>query len=255
MPPFRMYLVMSLLFFVVAFFNPREELSLFLEPPADAEIDPGVAAEPVDEEADAQVRIGIDRDGPIIAFSSDDEDASDIDDAEDCNEIEASDLEGMPAFLARRLTAERLTQVCLKLFEDQGKSFFEKAISNVPTALILLLPLMALVLKALYPLSRRYYVEHLLFFVHLHAFLFLLLTLQILFVRAATVLALPDSIIALVTIPTALYAPVYLFVAMRRVYGQGRFVTFLKYILLSVAYFIGFFSIVMLTFLMAAFSI
>jgi hypothetical protein len=28
--------------------------------------------------------------------------------------------------------------------------------------------------------------------------------------------------------------------AMRRVYGQGRFVTFLKYIALSVAYFFGF---------------
>ena len=244
MPPFRMYLVMSLLFFVVAFFNPREELSLFFEPTTEAERDSGVAEGPEDTQ---------EVEDPIFVLG--DDDGNEIDDSEECNEIEASDLEGMPAFLARRLTAERLTQVCLKLFEDKGKSFFEKAIGNVPTALILLLPLMALVLKALYPLSRRYYVEHLLFFVHFHAFLFLLLTLQILFVRTATVLALSDAIIALVTIPTALYAPVYLFVAMRRVYGQSRFVTFLKYILLSVAYFIGFFTIMMLTFMMAAFSI
>ena len=32
MPPFRMYLVLSLIFFVVAFFNPREELGLLFEP-------------------------------------------------------------------------------------------------------------------------------------------------------------------------------------------------------------------------------
>ncbi len=32
MPPFRMYLVLSLLFFVVAFFDPRDELGLLFEP-------------------------------------------------------------------------------------------------------------------------------------------------------------------------------------------------------------------------------
>ena len=262
MPPFRMYLVMSLLFFVVAFFNPREELSLLFEPPVAEESEPGAAAQPEEggaEESDEasdedDALLGSELDGPVFVFRDDDDGSGEIDVAEDCNEIRPADLEGMPAFLMRRLTPERLTQVCLKVFEDQGKSFIEKTIGNVPTALILLLPLMALVLKALYPLSRRYYVEHLLFFVHLHAFLFLLLTFQILFVRAAAALVLPDPIIALVVIPSALYAPVYLFVAMRRVYGQGRFVTFLKYILLSIAYFIGFITIMALTFLLAAFS-
>ena len=58
-------------------------------------------------------------------------------------------------------------------------------LDNMPVALIVLLPVMALVLKALYPLSRRYFVEHLLFFVHFHSFFFLILTLQILFSRLA----------------------------------------------------------------------
>ena len=257
MPPFRMYLVMSLLFFVVAFFNPREELSLLFEPPAVEENQPAAASEPdnaaVDEE-EADGLLGNEFDGPVFVFNDDEEGGGEIDEIEECDEIGPSDLEGLPEFFARRLTPERLTQVCRKFFEDRGKSFLEKAMGNVPTALILLLPLMALVLKALYPLSRRYYVEHLLFFVHLHAFYFLLLTFLILFLRAATTLAIPDPIVALVAIPTGLYAPVYLFIAMRRVYGQGRFVTFLKYILLSVAYFIGFFTIMALTFALAAFS-
>lgn len=256
MPPFRMYLVMSLLFFVVAFFNPREELSLFFEPPAVEETEETDADEATDEdsETDADGQTGNQLHGPVFVFSDDEDGSGEIEDEDDCDEIEPSDLEGMPEFLARRMTPERLTQVCHKLFEDKGKSLIEKVIGNVPTALILLLPIMALVLKALYPLSRRYYVEHLLFFVHLHAFYFLLLTFEILFLRAAAAFAFPDPVIALVAIPAGLYAPVYLFVAMRRVYGQGRIVTFLKYILLFVAYFTGFLSIMTLTFLLAAFS-
>ena len=114
---------------------------------------------------------------------------------------------------------------------------------------------MAFVLKVLYPLSRRYYVEHLLFFVHLHAFLFLLITLQILFTRLAAMIGLPETATVLTVVATSIYAPVYLFVAMRRVYGQGRFVTFLKYIVLTFAYIMGFSTIIALTFALAAFSI
>jgi hypothetical protein len=48
---------------------------------------------------------------------------------------------------------------------------------------------------------------------------------------------------------------VYVFVAMRRVYGQGRFVTFLKFTVLALAYIAGFSIIIATTFLTAAFSI
>jgi hypothetical protein len=173
----------------------------------------------------------------------------------DACQIDPEDLDGLSEFFAKRLTPERLCQIYDKIVADEGKSLTEKVTSNVPTALIILLPLMALVLKALYPLSRRYYVEHLLFFVHLHAFLFLLLTLQILFVRLAGVLALPKLAVTLTMVASAFYAPIYLFIAMRRVYQQSRFVTFLKYIVLLITYFIGFFTIMAVTFALAAFSI
>ena len=99
---------------------------------------------------------------------------------------------------------------------------------------------MAFVLKVLYPLSRRYYVEHLLFFVHYHAFFFLILTLEILFARIGGLLALPEPITAMTIVIVSFYIPIYLFVAMRRVYGQGRLVTFLKYVILLAAYLVGF---------------
>lgn len=237
MPPFRMYLVLSLIFFVVAFFNPREELGLFFEEAPAEQQDAGNAAE--------------DDDGVIIRF---DDDAPADDDESDC-EVEESDIEDMPDFLARRFTPERVGKICKQIVADEGKSLSEKVISNVPTALIVLLPLMALVLKALYPLSRRYYVEHLLFFVHFHAFMFLMLTLQVLFVRAATALALHELLSTLVVVASSIYMPIYLFVAMRRVYGQSRFVTFLKFIVLFIAYIAGFSTIMAITFALAAFSI
>lgn len=236
MPPFRMYLVLSLIFFVVAFFNPREELSLFFEPPTPEEI-----AEAAKEDDEQSV---------IVAFN--DNEGEEIED--DCD-ISSDDVDGMSGFLARRLTPERIRQVCEQIIADKGETVLEKVTNNVPTALIVLLPLMAFVLKVLYPLSRRYYVEHLLFFVHLHAFLFLLISAQILFVRFAGTIALPDVVTALTMVTSSLYAPVYLFIAMRRVYAQGRFVTFLKFIALTIAYIIGFSTIMALTFALAAFSI
>jgi len=234
MPPFRMYLVLSLVFFVIAFFDPREELSLLFEAPSQ-------------QQAATETQ---DKDSGIVVFN--DNEGNVIED--DC-EFDVSDVEGMPGFLARRFTAERLRQVCAQIIADEGKSLIEKVVSNVPTALIVLLPLMALVLKALYPLSRRYYVEHLLFFVHLHAFFFLILTLQILFARLATAVRTPDLAITLVLVASSVYVPIYLFIAMRRVYGQNRFFTFLKFAVLTFAYFVGFSSIMAVTFTLAAFSI
>jgi hypothetical protein len=229
MPPFRMYLVLSLVFFVVAFFDPREELGLFFEPATETE--------------------------SVAEAEESEDDVTEVEETEEECDIEADGMEDLPGFLARRLTIERMTRICEHIVADEGKSLTNKVVDNTPTALIVLLPLMALILKALYPLSRRYYVEHLLFFVHFHAFVFLLLTLQILLMRLATVLGVPELATALSTAAIALYIPVYVFVAMRRVYGQGRIATFLKFIVLTIAYIIGFSVIIGAAFVIAAFSI
>jgi hypothetical protein len=129
--------------------------------------------------------------------------------------------------------------MCERIAADEGKTFGALLLDNIPVALIVLLPFMALVLKGLYPLSRRYFVEHLLFFVHFHAFFFLILTLQILFSRIASVAFIPEPISVLVIVAASFYIPVYLYKAMRRVYGQGHLLTLTKYIALSVAYTVG----------------
>jgi len=228
MPPFRTYLVLSIIFFVVAFFDPQDNLSLFLEP-APAPTAEEVAAAELEKDDDFEISFG--------------EDAGDDGVFGDCENMNLSDEEDAPEWLTKRFSDERLKQICERNVARGNDSIGDAILDNIPIALIVLLPIMALVLKVLYPLSRRYFVEHLLFFVHFHAFFFLILILQILFARLAGLLGpedgVIDSISTLILVATSFYIPVYLYKSMRCVYGQGHWVTIPKYLILSTAYVTG----------------
>ena len=246
MPPFRSYLVFSVIFFIVAFFDPRDDLGLLFEPvpePTPEQVaEQKVTAEQTRREIlDELVEGGIEMDdsGDDDRFGFQvqiDGDEDEID--EECNVTDES-IENFPDWLKRRLTAQRLKQVCERIVADKGAAFIDLLLDNIPVALIVLLPVMPLILKILYPLSRRYFVEHLLFFVHFHAFFFLILTLEILFSRVALLLNLPETLTVLTLVAASFYIPVYLYKAMRRVYGQGHILTFMKYVALAAAYVLG----------------
>lgn len=250
MPPFRTYLVLSVIFFVVAFFDPRDDLSLLFEP--EPEPTPEEIAEKAAQAKNAKKEVldELAEEGIIVGDNITEEDRAEIvseddgfniridDDTGECI-VEGDGLTELPQWLQKRLTPQRLKRVCERVGADDGKTFLDLILDNIPVALIVLLPLMALVLKILYPLSRRYFVEHLLFVVHYHAFFFLILTLQILFARFAVLVLVPELIASLIFVAASLYIPVYLYIAMRRVYGQGRILTFLKYVALVIAYSIG----------------
>lgn len=262
MPPFRMYLVLSVVFFVVAFFDPRDDLSLLFEP--EPEPAPEQQAEPAGKPAEeAQRKI----DELVAEGRLSEDEANEARNAlaglEDGSDISVGNIDGegglnfkvdpetgkctfnregiqeLPVWMQKRLTQERLEGICERIAADKGKAFGTLLLDNIPVALIVLLPFMALVLKGLYPLSRRYFVEHLLFFVHFHAFFFLILTLQIVFSRVAAIAFVPEPISILILVAASFYIPVYLYKAMRRVYGQGHILTFTKYIALAVAYTLG----------------
>jgi hypothetical protein len=113
---------------------------------------------------------------------------------------------------------------------DEGQSFVQNFYHNVPRALFFLLPLLALVMSAMS--WRRYYVEHLLFFIHNHAFTFALFAL---FSLALAVTSW-GWLIALYIMVGLFYPPYYTYKAMRRVYAQGKWLTRLKFFVLSCAY-------------------
>ncbi len=274
MPPFRMYLVMSLVFFVVAFFNPREELALLYAPEteqatpeqveeagADTEAAVGEPDAAIPEEARAELeRFGMDIDAineRIAEAEADDSEGLSINFGDEAGDTEAEDCDlnwdvsNMPQWIQVRFSEERVQAVCKRIRADDGDTFGKRVLDNVPLALFILLPLMALVLVFLYPLSKRYYVEHLLFFIHFHAFFFLILTLQVLWTRLIGSFDGPGWLAVLPVVATSLYIPVYLFKALRRVYEQGWALTMLKYLLLVVAYAAGFGTMLLLALLIA----
>lgn len=279
MPPFRMYLVLSVVFFVVAFFDPQDDLSLLFEPDpaqtpeeqqeleekrgdaldgAEDKIDELAAEGTLTAEQAAQARASIrngDKDRPSVRFQVDDDAGLNFDYDEDTGDCVVSGVDRLPEWFQRRLTQERLEGMCERIGADGGKTFGDLLLDDIPIALIVLLPLMALVLMGLYPLSRRYFVEHLLFFVHFHAFFFLILTLQILFSRLGPMILIPEPVVILVLVAASLYIPVYLYKAMRRVYGQGHLLTLTKYSVLTVTYFFGVMLTMMGALLVALFSV
>ncbi len=276
MPPFRSYLVLSVVFFVVAFFDPQNGLSLLFEPEpaaqqvAEPEEDAAAAAKAREEEMElarkkleelaltGKVPVG------IAAEIIDDDDEFEIrlggDDSEsgffgDCAKARISDDEEVPEWVKKRFSDERLRQICERNNARGNKNFADAILDNIPIALIVLLPAMALVLKLLYPLSRRYFVEHLLFFVHFHAFFFFILILQILFARMMALAPVPDAVPMLVLVATSFYIPVYLYKAMRCVYGQGHIITIIKYLMLLIAYLSGATLTMLGAFLVAVLSV
>lgn len=128
--------------------------------------------------------------------------------------------------------ASRLQTDCVKVVMGNG-DYRESFLHSAGRAMFILLPLLALVMKALYRRPPHHYVEHLLFFVHNHAFLFLVLA-----VYAPLVAFAPAALREVVHAALWGYIAVYLYVSMRRVYGQGWLLTGTKLVALTGAYFV-----------------
>ena len=109
-------------------------------------------------------------------------------------------------------------------------AFIRGMIDRAPYVMFLLLPLFAFLLKLLYIRRGKLYVQHLIFALHIHAFIFLTFALS----TGMLVSDLPS----LQTIGGWLtLAPfVYVYIAMQHVYGQGWIKTGVKMLILFTLY-------------------
>ncbi len=96
-----------------------------------------------------------------------------------------------------------------------GRQLLAGLLQRAPTAMFVLLPVFALLLTLFYFRAHRYYVEHFVFALHLHAFAFLLFT--------ANLFAGPFLRVLLL-----FWLLLYLPLALHRVYGQRWWLTALK---------------------------
>jgi hypothetical protein len=130
LPPFRLYLVLSVILFLIASF-----------------IRPGDTAGLIHIDAKQT--------------------ATDQDAASGCDDIKFD-------FLGARSAAweKRLRHGCVTTVHDQGESLMHVALSTLPKAMFIFLPLIAFLHMLVYWWPRHRYAVHLLFFIHLHAFFF-----------------------------------------------------------------------------------
>lgn len=103
----------------------------------------------------------------------------------------------------------------------------------LPPAMLVSLPLFALLLKFTYISRRRLYVEHLIVALHSHAFIFLSLLLLALLGLLGYWLAprvgWAGAPLHGLRVAIGIWLPLYLLLMQKRVYGQGWLVTVLKY--------------------------
>jgi hypothetical protein len=130
------------------------------------------------------------------------------------------------------------------------KQFKEKFLHSFPKILFISLPFFALILRLLYVRRKQfYYTSHGIFSIHVYCASFILFLAIILINELADLVAWNwlQSVLYLISFALWVYIFIYLYKAMRKFYGQRRFKTIVKFIILN------FFALVINTILLAIF--
>ena len=273
--PFRLYLFTSIAFFFVLSLSidlpdappgPGEGRPAFLQvEPGDAP--PGRGAQPSDTEEGAaaeaddparEPRFRLSVDGQPALGTADGGEAADGDEFTAAQEAGIARLRGILDGPRRRKLGELLNRPVIGPAIAEGvesipaEAYVEMGdtsrhlvgqlvdivhrpldaarawLENLPIAMFCLLPFYALLLKILYIRPKRFYSEHLVFGMHIHTVAYLVFTVLVLVPDVPSVGWLgPLLLLALA---------VYYFLALKRYYGNGAFLTLVKYVILASLY-------------------
>jgi hypothetical protein len=200
LPPFRLYLILSIIFFLLtSFAHTRVEVINFddaLKPTASA----ARAAAP------AENRITSCADVNFITFS------------------------------AHPTWNPRIKRACEAIVRDNGESLVHVVLGALPKAMFIFLPLIAFLNMLLYWRPRYRYAEQLLFFVHLHAFYFSVAILLLLIKEGADSWPKLAGVAGFLSTILGWTLPVYTLLGMRRVFRRSWLGTAFKGVVLFFVY-------------------
>lgn len=194
LPPFRLYLILSIVFFLIAsFVHPSGQLVQFDDAaaPAAASSDPRVTG---------------------------------------CQNVDFIRFTNDPKW------NQRFQRACLEAVRDNGKTLWPVVVRTAPKAMFIFLPLIALLHMLLYWRPRYRYAEHLLFFIHLHAFYFSVAIVMICAVLAAGSWRKISGVSDFLQTVLGWYLAIYTLFAMRRVFRRGWPGTLFKAVVLFFVY-------------------
>jgi hypothetical protein len=202
LPPVRLYLVLSVLFFGFVVLAPQSANPTSGSPGADKTM---VASQSVQSNK--------------RGFTLD---------TSDCTK----------SFSSLKWLEKPLRRACMRQVNTGGQAVTSAFFRSIPKMMFLFVPLIALAMLLLYWWPRRYYVEHLVFFLHIHAAVFLILLLEALVAWMAESFGW-RTFGEWVIVFTTLYTVWYVYRAMRVYYAQGRWLTLGKFIFVGCAYSVG----------------
>ncbi|MBA2270121.1 MAG: DUF3667 domain-containing protein [Chthoniobacterales bacterium] len=128
------------------------------------------------------------------------------------------------------------TRIKEKIGEDGTKVelFLSTLRDHIPTMMLCCVPLFAFVLKLLYVRQRRYYVEHLVYALHIHTFAYVAIVVITLMGMGAQ--RWVPTLQPLIVFALSLVGVALIFLSIRRVYRQGWFMTTFKFALGGMIY-------------------
>jgi hypothetical protein len=211
LPPVRLYLVLSVLFFAFAAVSPHKVGAGF----------EGVKVSPPP--------------------SSTDQGLTTLLEGLDCDKVHSGG----------KWLEKLIQESCRRNIHTHGEGIVAVFVANIPKMMFVFVPLMALAMLILYWWPRRYYVEHLVFFLHNHAAVFLILLIETLLAWLGSLYAF-KSFGSWVIAFTSVYTLWYLYRAMRAYYGQGRWLTITKLMVVGMTYLIGIAITLLLTLFVSA---
>lgn len=222
-PPFRLYLAVSILFFALMAVLPDTD-SLSVDSHGDAVVAPDStrAAEDVGKEISRELgQAGIDVPAPSASVA----------DSQACTVSISDDprLDGLE---------KALVSACRQIRQDGGARIAEQFTATAPKLMFLFLPLMAAVALPFYRRPRRLYAEHLVLFLHNHAFTFLLLGSASVLEEISRLEFPLAGLFDIATYVLWFYLVYYVYRSMRVVYGNGRALTLAKFLAIATIYFV-----------------
>jgi hypothetical protein len=115
--------------------------------------------------------------------------------------------------------------------------FIATLFSNLPYMMLCCIPLFALVLKVLYVRKRIFYIDHLVYALHIHSFAYLAIMLIVL-ITLGLIRSIPGTFAGWIIAALWITFATQVFLSIRRVYRQGWFFTVFKFFLGGFAYLI-----------------
>ncbi len=234
LPPVRLYIVLSILFFGLAQFGESG-----LETAADLSPADAAAASAAQAQALDQARAECARDdgdesqlGRTIRAKC----VAELENNGAAAKKQLTDLGNCnfkfgPDWLWRRVHAS-----CQRAVQDRGAALNATLKRNVPRMMFVLLPLVAAFMLPLYRHPRRLYVEHLVYFLHTQAAMYLAFIIFLLLKAVASRVPGLGFLAGFASLALLIYAIWYWYASMRRAYGQGRGRTLGKLIVVGTAY-------------------